>query len=72
MVCFFPQDARVRRGKREKRPTDPRARQEEQPMGGKGQVHNHVTRPNPETTTAKNQQIKKKQHQSTTNQTTRR
>ena len=39
------QDARVRRGEREERPADPRARQEEQSLGREGQVHNHVTRP---------------------------
>lgn len=59
--CDF-QDARVRRRKREKRPSDPRARQEEQPMGRKGQVHNHVTRPNLGTT----------KKTKTTNPTTRR
>lgn len=38
------QDARVRGGEREERPPDPRARQEEQPLGGKGQVRHNVRR----------------------------
>lgn len=39
---FHSQDARVRGGKREERSADPRARQEEQPVGGEGQMRHHV------------------------------
>lgn len=38
------QDEGVRGGEREERPPDPRARQEEQPLGGEGQVRHHVKR----------------------------
>lgn len=43
-LVFFlsKQDARIRGGEREERPADPRARQEEQPMGGEGQMRHHV------------------------------
>lgn len=40
-------DARVRGGEREERPADPRARQEEQPLGGEGQMCHHVNTPSP-------------------------
>lgn len=40
-------DARIRRGEREERPTDPCARQEEQPVGREGQVYHHVEVPAP-------------------------
>lgn len=35
-------DARVRGGEREERSADPRTRQEEQPVGGEGQMRHHV------------------------------
>lgn len=38
------QDEGVRGGEREERPPDPRARQEEQPLGGEGEVRHHVDR----------------------------
>lgn len=39
------QDEGVRGGEREERPPDPRARQEEQPLGGEGQMRHHVELP---------------------------
>lgn len=38
------QDEGVRGREREERPPDPRARQEEQPVGGEGKVRHHVER----------------------------
>lgn len=41
-ISFFEQPARLHRGERAAGPADPHAGQEEQPVGGEGQMHHHV------------------------------